>query len=120
MDFKKIKGKGPELIKVDMLDPIFAAGSAHTASAPITVIPSGLACKGELYLGAKVATSGLKLFTSTGVAQTISFAITMPTASGVSYPVYLDVYADSVVIAAYVATENVAIPSVTVGPITWV
>ncbi len=119
MDFKKIKGKGPDRIKVDMLDPIFGAASAHTASAPITVIPSGLSCKGELYLGAKVATSGLKVFTSTGVAQTISFPITMPSAGGVSYPVYLDVYADSMLIAAYVGTENVVIPSVTVGPITW-
>jgi len=120
MNFKKVKGEGPERIKVDMLDPILAPGSAHTATAPITVSPSGLSCRGELYLGsAKAATSGLKTFTSTGAAQTISFPITMPTAAGLSYPVYLDIYADSVLIAAYVATEDVVIPSAVVGPIVW-
>ena len=119
MDLNKKEDNEMERIELQMVDPIFAPGVAKTASAPITVLPSGLACKAELYLGAKVATSGLKPFTSTGVAQTISFPVTMPTAAGISYPVYLDVYADSALIGAYIATENVVIPSVTAGTITW-
>jgi len=106
-----------------MVDPVFTPGAAKTANAPITVSPSGLACTAELYLGpnpaTKVATSGSKAFTSTGGAQTISFPITMPTAGGVSYHVYLDVYVAGMLLLAYIATEDVIIPSGSVGPITW-
>ncbi|GAH97201.1 unnamed protein product [marine sediment metagenome] len=42
MVFKRIKGKGPERIKVAMLDPVMAPGDARTAVAPITVSPAGL------------------------------------------------------------------------------
>lgn len=125
MEFKRIKGQGPERVSVEMTDPIFGAGSAHTATAPITVLPSGLACEAELWLTpdggvTKAATSGLVAFTSTGVAQSISFPVTMPTAAGVEYSVYLDVYANGALIVSFVATESVVIPSATVGPITWV
>ncbi len=122
MEFKKVKGKGLERIAVDMLDPVMAPGVSRTAVAPITVSPSGLACSAELFLGpndtTKVATSGLKTFTSTGASQSIRLPVTMP-AGGAAYHVYLDIYADSFRILAYQATEDVVIPSGAVGPITW-
>ena len=123
MEFIKTKGNGPERIEVDMLDPVFPPGDSRTAVAPITISPSGLSCQGELYLGpspgTKVVTSGLRAFTSTGAAQSISFPVTMPTTGGVAYRVYLDIYAAGYLIGSYIATEDVVIPSVTVGPITW-
>lgn len=119
MELKKLKGQGPERISLDMLDPIMAPGSTRTAVAPITVLPAGLSCNGELYLGAKVATSGLVAFTSTGAVQSVRFPVTMPTVGGVAYKVYLDIFVAGILIAAYVATEDVVIPSAVVGPITW-
>ena len=123
MDFRKIKGEGPERLEVEMLDPVMAASSPQAALAPITVSPSGLSCAAELYLGpdeaTKVATSGLVAFTSTGLVQSVRLPITMPAAVGVAYHVYLDVYANGYPIVAYIATEDVIIPSGEVGPITW-
>ncbi len=122
MEFKKVKGEGLERLEVDMLDPIMLPGSAHTAVAPITIIPSGIACSAELYLGpspgSKVVTSGSKSFTSTGAAQSVRFPVTMPTTGG-TYHVYLDVYAGGYLLASYVATEDVVTVTATVGPITW-
>lgn len=123
MDFKKIKGDGPERVSVEMLDPVMAPGVSRTAIAPITVSPSGLACEAELFLGpndaTKVATSGKKAFTSTGTSQSVNLPVTMPTAGGVAYHVYLDVFASGYRILAYQAKEDVVIPAGEVGPITW-
>lgn len=109
---------------LQMDDPIFAPGITKTARAPITISPGGLSCQAELFLAtnptaAKAATSGLKLFTSTGAQQTVSLPVTMPVAGGVNYHVYLDVYVEGYLLLAYVATEDVVIPSGSVGPITW-
>lgn len=110
-------------LEICMEDPVFASGESRTAVAPITVSPSGLSCNAELFLGpndsTKVATSGLKPFTSTGAQQNISLPVTMPAAGGVSYHVYLDVYVEGIMVLAYVGTEDVIIPSASVGPITW-
>ena len=123
MDFKKVKGKGPERISVDMEDPVMPPGVSRTAVAPITVSPSGLACEAELFLGpnetTKVVTSGRKSFTSTGASQSISLPVTMPTAGGLAYHVYLDVFVAGYRLLAYKATEDVIIPEGSVGPITW-
>ena len=123
MDFKKISGKGPERISVEMLDPVMAPGVSRTAVAPITVSPSGLSCQAELFLGpndaTKVATSGLKAFTSTGASQSVNLPVTMPTAGGVAYHVYLDIFVNGYRLLAYQATEDVVIPSGEVGPIVW-
>jgi len=90
----------------------FAPGEAKMAVAPITVSPSGLACQAEVFLGpdemTKVVTSGLVPFTSTGVSQDVSLPVTMPSAEG-SYHVYIDVYAEGILIAAYQAIEDVII-----------
>jgi len=106
-----------------MRDPIMAKGSEHGAVAPITVKPSGLSCEAELYLTAdegvtKGATSGPVTFTSIGAAQSISFPITMPSVWG-DYEVYIDVYADGMLIGAYIATEHVTIPDVAIGEPVW-
>lgn len=110
-------------IKVQMDDPIFAPGVAKTATAPITISPSGLVCTAELFIGpndtTKVATSGSKPFTSTGLSQNVSLPITMPLAGGVAYHVYIDVYVAGSRFLSYQATEDVVIPSGSVGPITW-
>ncbi len=110
-------------IKLDMVDLVFAPGDLRTAVAPITVSPSGLSCEAELYLGpdeaTKVATSGLIAFTSTGAVQSVRLPVTMPTAAGVAYHVYLDVYAHGYLLVAYIAIEDVIIPSGAVGPIVW-
>jgi len=123
MEFRKVKGRGPERIKVEMLDPVIAPGDTRTAVAPITVSPSGLGCQAELFLGlddkTKEATSGLISFTSTGAAQSVRLPVTMPPTGGVAYHVYIDVYANGYLIVSYVATEDVVIPSGSVGPITW-
>lgn len=89
----------------------FNPGESKTARAPITVKPSGLSCSAELYLvsdGTKVVTSGTKTFTSTRAKQDISFSITMPSAEG-TYPVYLDIFTNGLLIGAYKATEDVVI-----------
>ncbi|MBA7628106.1 hypothetical protein ES703_35576 [subsurface metagenome] len=123
MEFQKSKGQGPERISVDMLDPIMAPGDSRTAVAPIIVLPSGLSCNAELFLGpdaaTKVATSGMRAFTSTGAAQAVRFPVTMPSPGGFAYHVYIDVYANGLLFVAYFATEDVIIPSGEVGPITW-
>lgn len=123
MELKKLKGEGPDRISVDMLDPVMGPGTARAAVAPITVSPSGLACEAELFLGpdenTKVATSGMRAFTSTGAPQSVSFPVTMPSPGGFAYHVYLDVYANGYLLVAYIATEDVIIPSGQVGPITW-
>jgi len=110
--------------KVQMQDPIFGSGEARTAKAPIAVSPAGVACRAELWLSSdggvtKAATSGLVAFTSTGAQQNVSLPVTLPAGEGLEYAVYLDIFANSSQLAAYVATESVIIPSASVGPITW-
>jgi len=106
------------------MDPIFGAGSSHGATIPVTVEPSGLSCQLELYLtpdggATKAATSGLVSFISTGVQQNVSTGlITMPD-DGVGYDVYIDVFADGMLIGSYIATDKVTIPSVVIGPPIW-
>lgn len=122
MDFTKVKGKGPERISVEGIDPVLAKGSAHAAVAPLTVVPSELGCKGELWLTSngttKNATSGLVSFTSIGAVQSVRFPVTMPAVAG-EFMVYLDIYANSLLIGSYKATENVVCPGVEVGEIIW-
>ena len=109
---------------LQMDDPVFPPGIAKTGKAPITVSPSGLSCQAELFLATsptatKQATSGLIPFTSTGAEQTVSLPVTMPSAGGVTYHVYLDVYLEGYLFLAYVATEDVVLASGSVGPIIW-
>lgn len=100
--------------------PRFAPGESKTAVAPITVVPAGLSCKAELYLGpdegTKVATSGLIPFISTGAVQNVLLPLDMPATEG-TYHVYIDVYAEDYLVAAYQAIEDVDIGAA-VGSIT--
>jgi len=90
----------------------FAPSEAKTAIAPITVSPAGLSCEAEVFLGpddmTKVATSGRIPFTSTGAPQNVRLPIVMPDAEA-TYHVYVDVYAEGYLIAAYQAIEDVII-----------
>ena len=119
---RDVKGYLPRKI-VPMLDPILLPGSTHTATVPVIEKPSGMACTAELYLTTdgttKVATSGPQPFTSMGVSQNVPLEVIMPTPGGLSYMVYIDIVSGGVVIDALQGSENVIVPSVTIGPITW-
>lgn len=112
-----------KLLKMEMVDPIFAAGETRTAIATLPVKPEGLACTAELWLTqdgtTKDATSGLIPFTSTGLEQSISCPITMPVGEGFAYAVRLDIRANGVVLKSYVADETVVVPWVGPPTITW-
>jgi len=105
-----------------MEDPILMASSVHSATASLTVTPSGMACTAELFLSlngtTKAATSGHVSFTSSGGQQSITLSVTMPSVGG-SYGVYLDIEAGGYLLAAYQATENVIIPTVSLPVIVW-
>jgi len=92
--------------------PQFNPEQSKLAVAPVTVQPSGLACQVEVFLGpndtTKVATSGLKSFTSTGNQQSVSVPITMPSEDG-TYHVYIDLYVEGQYLAGYQATEDIEI-----------
>ena len=111
-----------ERTPVEMLDPIFGPGVAKSATAQITVMPAGVVCSAELFLGTsetnKAATSSPKTFTSTGAAQNVALPVTMPSAGG-AYHVYLDILASGIALGAFQATEDVLIATAQVGPITW-
>jgi hypothetical protein len=98
-------------------------GGSHTASVPITVTPAGQACSVTVILtsdaaGANVvATSSSVAFASTGSAQAETLAITTPTATG-TYYAFVEVTVGG---HGYVVADpnQVAIPGVGVGTITW-
>ncbi len=123
MDFKKVKGKEPDRLSVDMEDPVMLPGVSRIAVVPITVSPSGLACEAELFLGpndtTKVASSGKNPFTSTGASQSVSLPVTMPSPGGEAYHVYIDVFTAGHRFLAYKAKEDVIVPAGSIGPITW-
>lgn len=110
-------------LKMEMLDPLFGAGSTHTATAKLTIAPSGLACSAELWLSrngtTKDATSGKIPFVSTGASQNISCPVTMPSEGGYAYRVYFDIEIEGTPVLAFVATEDVLIPSVSTPEIVW-
>jgi hypothetical protein len=89
----------------------FTHGTVHTANFSVTVVPSGLSCQVELYLGpnasTKSATTGLITFTSTGTVQNLSLSLTMPTAG--TYNVYINVYAGGVLVKEYIGTTQVVV-----------
>jgi hypothetical protein len=89
----------------------FIHGTTHTATFPVVVAPSGLACQVELYLGpnasTKSATTGLVAFTSTGASKNLALSITMP-AAGI-YNVYINAYANSILAGAFEGASPVTV-----------
>ncbi len=112
-----------KILKMKMVDPLFAAGEARTAIATLPVKPEGLACTAELWLTrngtTKDATSGSIPFTSTGLDQSINCPVTMPAEGGYAYAVRLDIRANGILLVAYVADESVVVPWVGTPTITW-
>ena len=108
---------------MQMLDPVFAAGSIHIANANIPVSPAGLACTAELWLSkdggaTKAATSGKVAFTSGATPASVSLSVTIPV-GGFAYTVYLDVEYGGAMLAGFTATEQVIVPLVGTPVITW-
>jgi hypothetical protein len=106
------------------MDPIFKAGSSHSAVIPITVEPSGLPCQLELYLTpddgvTKTVTSGLVSFTATGAQQNVNTGSIVMPADGVRYDVYIDIFADGMHIGSYIGSGKVTIPSVEIDEPSW-
>lgn len=105
-----------------MADNIFPASAAKSARVPVTLTPSGIAAGCEVFIGpdqnTKTATSGVISFTSTGVAQNVQCPITMPAASA-NYKTFINITAGGAIIAAFQDVNNVVIPNVNVGNITW-
>lgn len=91
--------------------PTFQAGQHKTAAAPVTVIPAGLNCQLELFLGPNEDTKIVQTttsFTSIGTQQTVMLGLAMPSDAG-TYHVYLDLYVEGNLIGAYQATDDVTI-----------
>lgn len=101
---------------------VFAPGAAKVAKVPVTVVPAGVPCELEIFIGPnptiKTTTSGKIAFTSTGAAQNINCPIAMPTTAG-QYHVYVDLTSGGYLLAAYVDLNDIAILSGSVGPIVW-
>ena len=103
--------------------PQLNAGQTYTAKASMTnPTGSSFSYNAELYLGLpKVATSGMRSFTlAPGEVKTVSFPVTMPESKG-TYPVYLDVFVGTELIAAFVSDSvtTVILPEIVVGPVIW-
>ncbi|MFC1910553.1 hypothetical protein ACFLXC_04635 [Chloroflexota bacterium] len=115
-------------LKVEMLEmeyPTFDAGATKTATARLTNLTAKqFTYSVELYLGvSRAATSGVNMVTvPAGSYADAYFSVVMPLVEG-SYPVFLDVWYEGVLLRHFQATENVVIqisPVIEVGPIIWV
>lgn len=108
-------------IKAPMADPILGPGVSKVAVVPISISPAGLECVVEIFLGpdenTKVVSKSVA-FTSTGAEQTVRVPITMPTEGG-TYHVYGDINSSGYRIVGFIGTEDVIIPTGSVGPIEW-
>lgn len=102
---------------------VFLPGSSHSAKVNIDVDPANVPCQLELWLGpnqtTKTVTSGMKSFTSTGQPQDINCTVVMPSSSGVTYHVYIDVYIGGQLAAGFQASEDVTIVSVGTPGVVW-
>lgn len=91
--------------------PQFSPNEPKVAIAPMSnPTAKAFSYTAELYLGVpKAASSGEISFSlAAGETRNITFPVTMPGIEG-SYPVYLDVFSNSQLIAAYKAIEDVTI-----------
>jgi hypothetical protein len=105
-----------------MADQVFTPNVQKTATVPVTVVPAGLACTIEVFLGVTdtnpVATSGKLAFTSTGAVQNLACPIRMP-ATGGTYNTYVNVMYGTAMIVGFVGTDHVIIATGVIGPPVW-
>ncbi|MBA7475071.1 hypothetical protein ES707_10436 [subsurface metagenome] len=118
----QIKVKGVQWLESE--DPTFEAGETRTAIAQMTnPTAKAFSYTAELYLDVtKVASSGSIVFSlAAGETRAVSFPVTMPGVEGI-FPVFLDVFVGTELVAAFRATEDVTLvisPAIVIGPITW-
>ena len=101
---------------------VFNPGVMKTPSAKFSTGLAGIPCAVEIFLGpnasTKVATSGLIQYTSTAGIDTVQLPIVMPAVSAI-YKVYVDFYINGELAKGFVGTEDIAIPNIEFGGITW-
>lgn len=118
------------LVKVEKLeiDPVFEAGSVHTARATLTnPTTKSFIYTLDLYLDVtKMASASGSVTIPAGLSQDVDFTLTMPLVEG-TFHVYLDVWVGADLIVHHEAlphaTQDVTIvvsPGITIGPIIWV
>jgi len=105
----------------------FLPGSTHTATAQMRN-PASLPFTYHavlylgLYEGDQVVSSAQDFSLEAGETKAISFPITMPNVQDVTYHVYIDVYCEDELIAAYQGVEDVRVylqPQIELINITW-
>jgi len=105
----------------------FLPGSTHTATAQMRN-PASLPFTYHavlylgLYEGDQVVSSAQDFSQEAGETKAISFPITMPNVQDVTYLVYIDVYCEDELIAAYQGVEDVRVylqPQIELINITW-
>ena len=100
----------------------FPAGKPKTALVPVTVVPSGLPCEVEVFLGidqsTPASTSGKLSLVSTGAVQNVNCPVTMPASPGI-YNVYINLYILGSLFSSFVSTVPVSVYSGSVGEPTW-
>ena len=101
---------------------VFSPGVMKAPSVRVSTGLAGMQCGVELFLGpnasTKVATSGLVEYVSTAGVDTIQLPIVMPSVSSI-YKVYVDFYINGELSKGFVGTEDVAIPNIEFGGVTW-
>ena len=103
--------------------PIFGPSVTKSPTIPVDISPAGLNSTLEIFIGpndtTKVATSGQIPFVSSGNVQQIVAPITMPAEGGAAFHVYVDVDVEGTPLVSLIATEDVIIPSGSIGPVDW-
>ncbi|GAI92386.1 unnamed protein product [marine sediment metagenome] len=115
-------------VTLEMADPTFGYGSVHVAHVPVSnPTPESFVYDLILYLaltegGTRVVEESISFTLAGGASATKDVTVTMPSASGGPYHVYIDVSVAGVVIARYIATDTVTVevtPDIDIGPIEW-
>ncbi len=103
---------------------IVIPGSSITATIPIKVVPSGVACSAGIILTSDAAgavikyTSPTKPFTATGVWQNVAVPIVVPAAGGLFY-VWVAITLSGIYIGASAQDTTLTAQGIEIGVIIW-